>query len=554
MSDDRPPTSEEIAAQQKELFGDNVVQFPDAPPSHDTLNRLLTELRSTSDMGTVAGILNRRFAFVIDGGKARVAIELNRIINTWDMSAFKDWASTKILMVTSINPFGGKSETPINLYAFWLKCRIEYIGFSFTPGTTFDRNDRTCDLYDTWRDWDTVAHRGNVLPYLEFFYKIICNSDREHYTWVMSWIAQLIQHPEDPKGVALVLIGLKGIGKTFFSEIICSLLGERYSYTTADRNDIFGKFSGHLTRLIFLVLEEAIWAKNHQNEAILKVLVTGKRRTSHAKYHDQEMVPNFLRLLILGNPGWVIPTSQDERRYSVLKPLEEKINDTKYFGGLQKLNDNGGLGALMNYFRKYSLKRSNVDLRIALKTVALQEQQEEGREPIEVWLLDEFCWTGIVKCSWLDINQNDNGDCMKINRGVACDMFSDWCKKMVIKNELNSRQFGIKFGEFFPQFDQKGNERKSSNGRVISIFSGRDTTNNDGHVYVFPSLKRTREIIKKKRKLRADYWDESVYTRWDVHPMIGTTHLDAPPIDVKIVSKIVEGSFNVVPFTKDQGS
>ena len=45
--------------------------------------------------------------------------------------------------------------------------------------------------------------------------------------------ADLIQNPADPKGVALVLIGPKGIGKTFFGEMICSLVGDKYSFITA---------------------------------------------------------------------------------------------------------------------------------------------------------------------------------------------------------------------------------------------------------------------------------------------------------------------------------
>src|SRR6516165_5820854 len=104
--------------------------------------------------------------------------------------------------------------------------------------------------------------RQRIKALLRFIFVIICDKNVLHYHWVCSWIADLIQNPANPKGVALVLIGLKGIGKTFFAEFIQALIGKRYSYITAHREDVFGHFSGHLVRIIFLVLEEAIWASN----------------------------------------------------------------------------------------------------------------------------------------------------------------------------------------------------------------------------------------------------------------------------------------------------
>jgi hypothetical protein len=100
--------------------------------------------------------------------------------------------------------------------------------------------------------------------------------------------ADLIQNPADPKGVALVLIGPQGIGKTFFGEMICSLVGDKYSFITADKNDIFGGFNGHLSNLMFMVYGEAVRAENRQIEAILKVFITGKRHPSQTKYQEDD--------------------------------------------------------------------------------------------------------------------------------------------------------------------------------------------------------------------------------------------------------------------------
>ena len=182
----------------------------------------------------------------------------------------------------------------------------------------------------------------------------------KHFHWVCSWIADLIQHPETPKGVCLVPIGDKGIGKTFFGELICALLGEKYTWITADKNDIFGPFNGHLGKLIFLVLEEAVWAANHQNEFTLKVLITGKRRSSHGKNKENKQVANYLRNLILANPGWVVPMGQDDRRYFVLSPPYQKMKDFEYFGKLENIIHSGGLQHLMYYFEHYRIGKGGI--------------------------------------------------------------------------------------------------------------------------------------------------------------------------------------------------
>ena len=118
-----------------------------------------------------------------------------------------------------------------------------------------------------WRNWETVGKKPDtpaevraVKDILRFIYEIICNKSMSHFYWVLSWISDLIQNPADPKGVALVLIGPKGIGKSFFGELICSLVGDKYSFTTANKDDIFGDFNGHLSNIMFMVYEEAVWA------------------------------------------------------------------------------------------------------------------------------------------------------------------------------------------------------------------------------------------------------------------------------------------------------
>jgi Family of unknown function (DUF5906) len=488
--------------------------------------QLLLEMQQSKGLDGLRHTLNKYFAFSVIGGKAKYIREIGDDFTIWEPSTMAEWCSNKPATIETIDPEMKVSTKEVPLLPIYKAGRLEYPkGLSFNPGSTFDRNDRSIDAYETWRGWETlgkkwtsVAEKRSLKEVLRFIYVIICDKNAIHFHWVCSWIADLIQHPDAPKGVALVLIGSKGIGKTFFGELICALIGEKYSFITADKNDIFGDFNGHLERLMFLVLEEAVWAQNHQIEAILKVIITGKRRSSHAKYQDDKMVPNFLRSLILANPGWAVPMSQDERRFTVLNPSSSNKEDHAYFGQLYS-HINAGRSAIMYYFENYRIGKSGVNIRSGLKTKEGENQKDESLEPFERWLLEEFTFTGSVMCCKL---LDDGKEGMEIVRSDLRDMYSAWCKENGIRQRkvMTTRQFGIKLGAYFPRLDDRGNVMRSDNGRVKSIFSGESTHTSDGKTYPFPSITETRHLIGKILGKDESYWEDGS-DKWAAHPSCG---------------------------------
>jgi Family of unknown function (DUF5906) len=515
--------------------------------------QIIAELMSCTSKRDVLNVMNKYHAYVIDGGKARIFREVNNNIQSLEIDAFRGWCANKSVPLTSTDPDGKTETKELKLYEFWYthRDRFEYTGVDFNPSKTFNRNDRGIDVYDMWRNWETVAKKPETLAeklaikdVLRFIYEIICNRNMTHFYWVLSWVADLIQNPADPKGVALVLIGPKGIGKTFFGELVCYLVGDKYSFITANKNDIFGDFNGHLSNLMFVVYEEAVWAENRQIEAIQKVFISGKRRPSQAKYHDTKMVNNYIRSLLLANPGWAVPASLDERRYMILNPSVEKIKDHFYFGGLKSKLDSGALEALMYFLKKYRIGRGGVDVRSALKTDGLLDQQEASLEPFESWLLEEFLWTGVARCSGITAD----GSVMQINRNDMYEQYLDWCKKMDIRGRrLTPKKFGIKFGGYFPLYDANGNVQKAKNDRVISIFTGVDNTNSNGqHYYQFSSLEETRKIVCKKLGRIAFDWEGSG-VNWEAQRNSAHLTLDAKMStkDEGVIEGIIEG--NIIP-------
>jgi hypothetical protein len=86
------------------------------------------------------------------------------------------------------------------------------------------------------------------------------------------------------------LIGKKGAGKSFLGRRkIEKLIGESLYLSTARRDDLCGKWSDHLEGKIFIQLEEAIWAGNHQEMSELNAEITEDKTTVRTRF--QSMTP-----------------------------------------------------------------------------------------------------------------------------------------------------------------------------------------------------------------------------------------------------------------------
>jgi hypothetical protein len=97
-------------------------------------------------------------------------------------------------------------------------------------------------------------------------------------------------------------------------------------------------------------------------------------------------VRNYVRLLVTGNPDWLVPAGFEERRFAVLDVGEGHMQDKAYFAAIDEEMDNGGREALLDHLMKFDLK--GVDLRTIPKTAALLDQKISTLTPLQGWWLD----------------------------------------------------------------------------------------------------------------------------------------------------------------------
>lgn len=249
------------------------------------------------------------------------------------------------------------------------------------------------DQYNLWRGYGCDAKPGDGhLGLLSHIHENLCDGDQELTDYVLNWCARLIQQPDRPGEVALVIRGRKGTGKGFIFRALGSLLGQHFMQV-ASAKYVVGDFNSHLRDCCLLFADEAFFAGDKKHESILKALITEPHLTVEAKGIDAEPSPNFLHIGVASNEDWVVPASADERRFVVLQAGDRRMQDTAYFKQLQAALDNGGRENLLHYLLRRDI--SGFEVRRIPRSQGLADQKVLSQRPEEAWWYHKLV-TGIM--------------------------------------------------------------------------------------------------------------------------------------------------------------
>ena len=324
--------------------------------------------------------LNKCFASVMIGGKFYVLWESKdaegnpdiRLLNTSD---FENMLAGERLS------FGEKT---IPLAKAWLESpdrRKHYGGMAFAPN-----EDLGPDWFNMWRGFSTLPADSATHPMVErwkeHLLENVCGNDPTLAHWLTCWFAHLIQKPGNKPLVGLVFRGKKGTGKNTLVERVMKLLGP-HGMVTSRRRYLVSNFTSHLQRCLMFVLDEAFWSGDKEAEGIIKDLVTGTKHTIEPKGKESYDVRNLTRVVIIGNEEWLVPATEDERRWAVFTLGEGRRLDHQYFEELRiGLDEKGGNAYLLRYLLDYKI---DVNINIAPETGGLVEQKLASLDLLAQW-------------------------------------------------------------------------------------------------------------------------------------------------------------------------
>lgn len=344
--------------------------------------------------------LNGVAGFIIDGGRKKVILkDSNTLLDL--PSARSHLATFKIKERVNGKV---KEERAFSRWEEW-SGRCEYKGLIFDPRGLPEENG----YYNLWRGFEEVMDsslrelRQGCQFFLYHLREYVCQGVEEHYVYLIDWLSHLVQYPEEVPGVALVLRGDKGTGKTIVAEYIIRMLGDKgYGNIITNPKHVFSRFNGTLRNRLFTCLDDIHWAGGHEEENILKNIITGKMLTMERKFAEVEDVKSFIRMVIATNSEWAVPVGNMERRFFVLDlpewlaPKNPRVARTlkeraaAHFLNLRREMAMKGPKNLFSYLSKRKIRTSSFinELPITQGYIECQQLSVMHQSPLQSWVQD----------------------------------------------------------------------------------------------------------------------------------------------------------------------
>jgi hypothetical protein len=258
--------------------------------------------------------------------------------------------------------------------------RRQYQAEAFLPGQAAPHN-----VLNLWRGFAIEPKPGQWLKLRAHIRDIICAGDPAVFSYVLAWLARLMQQPGEQGQVALVLQGDEGTGKGTFGTAIQEMAGQHGLHISQAKH-LTGAFNSHLRDKVFVFADESFFAGDPSHRGPLYALITEDKIQIEAKGVDAKTARNVLHIVMATNEGWAVPAGVNARRFCVLKLSGARRQDTAYFQAIRREMNSGGLAAMLHDLLEHDLSGFNVFA--VPQTAALAEQKMQSLRGAEAWLLD----------------------------------------------------------------------------------------------------------------------------------------------------------------------
>lgn len=318
--------------------------------------------------------MNERHGVVMTGGKTFILnMETDPHTGQRDMSLSH---KTDFLLRYAHKTIG-EGKTVKNIATAWLEHpeRREY-----PDGIVFAPNRHVRRAYNLWQGFAVEPKEGDCSLYLDHIKENIAQGDEMINRYFLFWMAQCVQKPDKRPGVAIVLRGKQGTGKSLFATQFGKLFGKHFVHVQHQKH-LLGNFNAHLKEALVVFADEAFWAGDKASEGALKAMVTEEQLPIEYKGKDAFYVQNNIHLLIASNHDWVVPAGPEERRFAVFDMGDKYMQDHGYFEKLVQQMEQGGREALLHFLLNYEL--TGVNLREFPQTQALMENKLLSMSPVE---------------------------------------------------------------------------------------------------------------------------------------------------------------------------
>lgn len=156
---------------------------------------------------------------------------------------------------------------------------------------------------------------------------------QEVFDYVENYFAHLIQRPwQKAKKCLLFSTEKQGAGKDTPLDAIGKIVGSEYFFNTGDAdNQVFGRFTGHLQRTLFLKLEEVSFETNKKFESNLLNLITTETQSYENKGSKSINLDDYKRIVMTTNKSVPVNIPESDRRFVLINSSEANVGNYAYW-------------------------------------------------------------------------------------------------------------------------------------------------------------------------------------------------------------------------------
>eukprot|EP01028_Stygiella_incarcerata_P009465 TRINITY_DN449_c0_g1_i2.p1 TRINITY_DN449_c0_g1~~TRINITY_DN449_c0_g1_i2.p1 ORF type:complete len:854 (+),score=213.92 TRINITY_DN449_c0_g1_i2:101-2662(+) len=286
---------------------------------------------------------------------------------------------------------GSKKETKLDLWQWfednhrrWRKAH----GIEFQPNPSKQR-DGFHNIYQgrnySHDDVKNVSLDGSEY-FLNHLKHIWCGDDEEIYDFLMDLLAIKFQQPW-MRIPAIVITSDKGAGKGIVINKYLELFNESETAIIHDTAKILDRFNSTMEGKLVIYLNEATFGKTKAETSRLRGYITEPKITIEKKGIDPYEIHNFCGFFIDGNYDDIVNLEGKERRYFVMKALDEMAGiptreTREYFKKVSQIS----LEQLARIL--YERDVSDFAPEIIPQTHAMLELKKSGFNPIQNFVFD----------------------------------------------------------------------------------------------------------------------------------------------------------------------
>jgi len=433
--------------------------------------------------------MNARHALIWQSGELRVLWR-----HEWDAGAPRTSSvnSTRLYYCNQ----AVRDSNPVDVWVESMQ-RAEFDRIAFEPGNTEPR------VFNLWRGWTLRPIAGDCSLIVAHIKNVICSGDETLNTYLLSWLADIAQHPGDPKGTAIALRGPAGAGKGAFWRY-CAATFAPYVLQIISPEHFLTRFNDHLAGKLMVYIDEAAWPGNRKGLGQLKGIITERRILVERKHQPAFEIDNLTRFLFATNEDWAIPADFDDRRFVMLDVGGALRNDDPYFQALDREQNSGGAAAFLHYLSQYQIE---VNLRHAPATAALAKQKLLSLDDVgKFWRLMLTARTHYLRKG----HGQDLYD-LKIEFGSPTrttdilELYQEHARRSRIQHPASFDALGCALRRYCPSLKKR--EARRTDG--ISDPDGRRL-----QVYTLPSLEEARTQFATALRQPIEFDDAEESLRW----------------------------------------